>query len=193
VNPEAVVLHPQRPHAPLAVRRALAAVASVEAAVAVGGLCAAAALMLADVAVREGLVPLARALGFDAMAWVPRGLSRYALYGVLISAFAGFAVSTSAGTHLGSGLGQLPLPAALVRQRERIGHALTGLVFAAAAWYAARFVWGSYTSGLRAAFLSWPVWPIQAVLPLALGSSALRSLCYAAWPALRGGEPEPGR
>lgn len=154
----------------------------LESAVAIGGLCAGALLMLVDIALREGLVPLARLAGLDLGAWLPRGLSRYALHGVLISAFAGFAVSSATRTHLGSGLGRIPLPAALARHRERLGDTLTGLVFAAAAGYAALFVWGSYGSGARASFLPWPAWPIQAVLPLALGTSALRYLCFAAWP-----------
>lgn len=180
----AVTARPGHALAPDAVQRTFAALGRVESAAAVGGLCASALLMLVDVAVREGLVPLAQAVGLDASGWLPHGLSRYALYGVLISAFAGFAVSSASGTHLGSGIGQVPLPDWLSRHRARVGHALTGLVFAAAGWYAGQFVWDSYVSGIRAAFLSWPAWPIQAVMPLALGLSALHYLCFAAWPSL---------
>jgi len=77
------------------------------------------------------------------------------------------------------------VPGWVERHRARLGDLLTTLVFAAAAWYAAGFVHASFESGARASFLAWPVWPVQAVMPLAFASSALRFLCFAAWPALR--------
>lgn len=173
------------PAAPAGVRRMLAAWLRLESAVAIGGLGVAAALLTLDILARELLGPLARATGVSVLGQLPPGLSRYALYGILVSAFAGFAVASATGFHLGSGLGGVPVPRWLERHRDRLGDLLTALVFAAFTWYAARFVLASFESGARASFLSWPAWPIQAAMPLAFGASAVRFGCFAAWPALR--------
>jgi TRAP-type C4-dicarboxylate transport system permease small subunit len=176
---------PARPAGPAFVRRWLAVLLRLEGSVAIACLCTASAVILIDCLGRELLQPLARAAGLGRSLELQPGLSRYALYAILVATFAGFSVASATGAHLGSGLGQLALPSRLSRWRERLGDLLTGLVFAAAAWYGMRFVQASFESGARASFLSWPVWPIQAVMPLAMASSGLRFLCFAAWPGLR--------
>jgi len=178
-----------RPAGPDFVRRWLAVLLRLEGSVAIACLCAASVVILIDCVGRELLQPLARAAGLGRSLELQPGLSRFALYAVLVATFAGFSVASATGAHLGSGLGQLALPGRLARWRVRLGDLLTGLVFAAAAWYGLWFVQASFESGARASFLSWPVWPIQAVMPLAMASSALRYLCFAAWPGLR----PPGR
>ena len=176
---------PDGPVGPDLVRRLLAMLLRWESAVAVAGLGIASAVILLDVVGREIVPLLTRAAGLARGFELPHGLSRYALYAILVSTFAGFSVASATGAHLGSGLGQLPLPAWLARRSQRLGDLLTGLVFAAAAWYGLLFVHASFQSGARASFLNWPVWPIQAALPLAMATSALRFLCFAAWPAVR--------
>lgn len=171
--------------APSGIRRTLALLLRLEAGVAIACLVAASAMILLDWLGRELLLPLARAAGLVQGFALQPGLSRYALYAILVATFAGFAVASATGAHLGSGLGQVPMPAWLSQRREQVGNLLTGLVFVAAAWYALRFVQASFESGARASFLAWPVWPLQAALPLAMASSALRFLCFAAWPGLR--------
>lgn len=185
LNPLQHSAPPARPDGPGFVRRCLAGLLRLEAAIAIACLCFASAVILIDCLGRELLQPLARAAGLARALELQPGLSRYALYAVLIATYAGFAVSSATGAHLGSGLGQVPIPRWLADRREQLGDLLTGLVFAAAAWYALRFVMASFESGARASFLSWPVWPIQAAMPLAMATSALRFLCFAAWPGLR--------
>lgn len=176
---------PGQPAAPDLVRRGLAVLLRVECSVAIAGLCVASGVVLFDLLTRELIQPLAMALGLTRGIGLPAGLSHHALYAVLIATYAGFSVASATGAHLRSGLSQVPMPACLARRREQLGDLLTGLVFAAAAWYALRFVQASFDAGARASFVSWPLWPIQAAMPLAMASSALRFLCFAAWPGLR--------
>jgi len=89
--PDERLTPPPAPGAPRAVRRCLAGWLRVEAAIAVAGLGFAAVTLALDIVGRELLGPLARATGLPLIGALPPGLSRYALYGILLSAFAGFA------------------------------------------------------------------------------------------------------
>jgi hypothetical protein len=52
-------------------------------------------------------------------------------------------------------------------------------------WYAVDFVRNSAALGERGMAIPIVVWPIQLILPWMFFSSALRHLCFAAWPALK--------
>ena len=52
-------------------------------------------------------------------------------------------------------------------------------------YFAVLLVMQSYEYQEKAAVLYWQLWPIQLVIPYAFFSTAIRHLCFAAWPVLK--------
>ena len=69
-------------------------------------------------------------------------------------------------------------------QADRFGYVLSAILFAALAAISFKFMMETRHYGIRIPVLGWPLWPVQVVLPLAFGSSALKALAFAVFPAL---------
>ena len=191
--------------APAVVQRLLAGWHRAECALAVAAFAAIAGLMVADVAARDLLVPLAHALGFDGFRLAFPAAPKLALVALAVGTYAGIGVATATATHFVPRLGhgwqgahrveavengreavEIELKyAGYLRRQERAGEVLTAVLWLAAAGYAAVFVAGSQATALRMALLDWPVWPVQLAMPLGFASAALRHLCHGLWPDTR--------
>lgn len=163
-----------------AARRLLGALFALEAAVAGLAFVLLAAALFADVVARE--------LTGNGI-W---GAQRFAVYAMVVAAMLGFAVTTHLNRHLSIEAAQRALPASLGPLVARIGDAVSAAICLFLCYWAVRFVLVSYETQERGMALEILVWPIQAVLPWAFLSAALRHLAFAAWPALKPGPGAPG-
>jgi TRAP-type C4-dicarboxylate transport system permease small subunit len=71
---------------------------------------------------------------------------------------------------------------------DRIGDIVSAAICLFLGYFAWNFVMSSMQLGERGMAIPIQVWPIQLILPWMFGSSALRHIAFATWPALR---PEP--
>jgi hypothetical protein len=171
--------------APAVVHRLLAGWHRAECVLAVSAFAVIALLLVADVAARELVVPMAHALGFGGIRLAFPAAPKMALAALVVGTYAGVGVASATATHFVPRLGHGWFGVQRVAAVERAGEAVTALVWLAAAGYAAVFVAGSHAAGLRIALLDWPAWPVQVALPLGFASAALRHACFAAWPDTR--------
>lgn len=153
--------------------------------VAVAAWAAMAVLLTLDVLGRELLFPLQRALGLPSGAGGLFGASKMALYCLVIGAYAGIGLAAATASHVVPGIGRRLTPRTWDRSVDRLADALTAALLVGAAAAGALLVHGSWSLGLRAPLLQWPLWLVQLAMPLGLLSAALRYAGFAAWPALR--------
>jgi TRAP-type C4-dicarboxylate transport system permease small subunit len=174
-----------RPAAPAAVRRFVDGWYRVECALAVAAFGFIAAVLILDVAGRELLAPLFAGLGIEAGPTGVYGAQKMAVFALVIASYSGIGIAAATAGHIVPRVGHAAVPAAWGAGLDRLADLVSGLFLLGAAWYGLELVRGSYASGLRAAMLQWPVWPVQLAIPLGFASAALRYLCSACWPGLR--------
>ncbi len=160
------------------VERALRALYRFEAGLATAAYTAVAGLLLADVLSRE-------------IAGEPiLGAQKLAVFGAIVASFLGLVLSTAANSHLRPQFADGWFPRVWRPTVARAGDALSGVLFIGFGIVALGYVAESIANNERAAVLYTPLWPVQIVLPYAFFSSALRHLCFAAFPALKP-QPQP--
>ena len=116
------------------------------------------------------------------------GAQRFAVWTTAISGLLGFALVTAERGHLRPQFADGWLPRALDPYMDRIGDVVSAAICLFLGYFAWNFVMSSMQLGERGMAIPIQVWPIQLVLPWMFGSSALRHIAFATWPALR---PEP--
>jgi TRAP-type C4-dicarboxylate transport system permease small subunit len=92
---------------------------------------------------------------------------------------AGFGLASSDGAHLRPRFADNWLPASLAGLIDTAQHALMSLFCGAAAALSTAVVFGSWQLGEVSLDLFVPIWPVQALLPLALFAAAFRHGIYA--------------
>ncbi|RMF97535.1 MAG: TRAP transporter small permease [Gammaproteobacteria bacterium] len=151
----------------------LAGCSRVERAVTFIAFCAVIAVVFADVVSRE--------LTGAGLHWARQA----GVYANLVVVMFGLGLASASGAHLRPRFADGWLPAAWRPWLERIADALMALFCIGFATVAAGVVFDSWQLGERSTVLRTPVWPVQAVIPLAFALVALRHALYAAYPALR--------
>lgn len=139
-------------------------------------------LIFADVAGREFLGPVGRALGFEMGATGVYGAGKMALFLLVIATFAGLSLSVASGAQIVPQVAFKWVPARWSGSIDRLGNLVSAAVFFAMAYYGAIFVISSRSIGTVMPGLDWPVWIIQTAIPIGFASSALRYLTFAIWP-----------
>jgi TRAP-type C4-dicarboxylate transport system permease small subunit len=113
------------------------------------------------------------------------GAQRVSVYAMVVTAMLGFAVTTHLNRHLAIDAATRMLPASAAATIGRLGDLVSAAICLFLAYWSIRFVLASYDNEERGVALDMLVWPIQAVLPWAFASAALRHLAFAAWPDLK--------
>lgn len=149
-----------------------------------------AAILLADVLLREFVGPILRFLRFDPGALGIFASQKLSVFALVIGSFAGIGIATATGSHLVPRVGYGWFPPAWGPALDRIADLITGVFLAGVAYYGFKFVLSSKVTDLRAPVLDWSVWPIQAAIPLGFLSASGRYFIYAIWPSLRPIPPE---
>ena len=133
------------------VPRLLAGWHRAECALAVAAFAAIAGLMVADVAARDLLVPLAHALGFDGFRLAFPAAPKLALVALAVGTYAGIGVATATATHFVPRLGHGWLGAHRLEAVELSGEVLTAVLWLAGAGYSAVVLAGSQAPAHRMA------------------------------------------
>ncbi|SDE61365.1 TRAP transporter small permease [Ruegeria marina] len=141
------------------------------------------ALIFGDVAGREFIGPVGRALGFDLGFTGIYGAGKLALFMLVIGAFAGLGVSVASGAQIVPRIAFAWLPRSWSPHVDRLANLLSGIVFFAVAYYGWVFVSASRDIGTVMPGLDWPVWIIQTAIPVGFASAAIRYVIFAIWPA----------
>ena len=144
-----------------------------------------AAVLVIDVLGRELYGPLMNLLGAKVGPTGLFGSQKLAIFALVIGSFAGIGIATATGVHLLPRLGFAWVPKAWGPKMDRLADIVTGAFLLAVAWYGVLFVLSSKQSGILAAVINQPAWPVQVFIPLGFASAALRYFFFAAWPALR--------
>jgi TRAP-type C4-dicarboxylate transport system permease small subunit len=176
--------------APAAMRRLLAAWHRVECWLAACAFAFIPLVLIGDLAGRVLIGRLLTALGMRAGGTGIFGAAKLAVYALVIGTCAGIGIASVGSAHLLPRIAWRTLPRRWGDVPDRLADVLTALLLAAAAWYGALMVQGSYAIGVLAPMLGWPVWPVQLALPLGFASAALRYGCFALWPDLRARRPD---
>lgn len=113
------------------------------------------------------------------------GAQRLAVYSMVVVAMLGFSLAVGWRAHLGIEIAGKLTPRAWDAAMERIADATAALICVFLAYWAWRFVAGSFADQARGQGLDVLLWPIQSVLVWCFVSSALRHAAFACWPALR--------
>jgi TRAP-type C4-dicarboxylate transport system permease small subunit len=148
-----------------------------------------AVVLIADVAGRELLTPLFKALGITRSAGV-YAAQKMSVYALVVGSFCGVGIATATASHLLPRIGFGWVPESFGPTMNRIADLVTGVFFCGVAWYGWVYVQSSMQAGLRAQAFDIPIWPIQAAIPAGFLSAAVRYFFYAAWPSLRPLPPE---
>lgn len=154
------------------IEKALTRLTWLEAAISITAYAFVAGLLLADVIGRQ-------VFGISIY-----GAQKIAVQATMIAAFMGLTLATSRGSHMRAEAADALVPKRWSTQADRFGYVLSAILFAALAAISFKFMMETRQYGIRIPVLGWPLWPVQVVLPLAFGSSALKSLAFAAFPAL---------
>jgi TRAP-type C4-dicarboxylate transport system permease small subunit len=149
-----------------------------------------AAVLVIDVFGREFYGPLMSLAGMKVGATGLFGSQKLAVFALVIGSFAGIGIATATGVHLLPRVGFRWVPAHWGPAMNRLADIVTGTFLLGVAWYGVEFVLASKQSGILAAVINQPAWPVQAFIPLGFASAALRYFFFAAWPALRPVPPE---
>lgn len=139
-------------------------------------------LIFADVAGRELVGPIGRALGQELGATGVYGAGKMALFLLVIGAFAGLGVSVAAGAQIVPRIAFKWIPASWGPAVDRLGSLVSAVVLFAIAYYGTIFVISSRSIGTVMPGLDWPVWIIQTAIPVGFASAGLRYLVFAIWP-----------
>ncbi len=153
--------------------RFLALLTRVERAVCIAAFIVMALAVFADVAARA-------VLGHGLM-----GALQIGVMGMIVAAFVGAGLASDAGGHLRPRVFDRLIPRALEPAVDRVAEALTALFCAVFAVVALAVTAETARLGDVNPVLGWAVWPVQAVLPVAFASLALRHAVYALRPDLR--------
>ncbi len=153
--------------------RLLAAVSRVEKLLCVAAFTVLVAVLFADVISRE-----ATAAGLH---WA----SQIGVWANVAVVMAGFGLASAGGAHLRPRFLDAVLPDSWETVLGFLQHFLMALFCAAIGVVALLVVVGSYRLGEVEITLFWPVWPVQALLPLAFFAATLRHLIYACYADLR--------
>ena len=113
------------------------------------------------------------------------GAQRLAVWTTAIAGLVGFALVTAEAGHLRPRFLDGVVPKSAGPAFDRFGDLLSAVICIVLGWYAVQFVQSSAALGERGMAIPIKVWPIQLILPWMFLSSALRHLCFAAWPELR--------
>lgn len=167
-------------HAPRSIRRALDAIRHVELAVTCAAFAVLAAVLFADVVVRE--------ITGSGLSWA----RQVGVFANVVVTIVGIGLASASGAHLRPRFADGWVPRAWDPWLVRIGELLTALFCLAFAWLALSVVRETYALDERSVVLRLVVWPFQAVLPAAFVLAALRHACYGLWPALRPAERGEG-
>ncbi len=167
-------------HAPTPVRRALEAIRRVELTVTCAAFAVLAAVIFADVVVRETTG--------SGLSWS----RQIGVFANVVVTIVGIGLASASGAHLRPRFADGWLPAAWDPWLTRIGELLTAVFCAVFAWIALGVVQETYELDERSVVLRLVVWPFQAVLPAAFALAALRHACYGIWPGLRPAERGEG-
>ncbi len=154
------------------IEKALSRLTWLEAAISVTAYAFVAGLLLADIIGRQ-------VFGISIY-----GAQKIAVQATMIAAFMGLTLATSRGSHMRAEAADALIPKRWSEQADRFGYVLSAILFAALAAVSFKFMMETRKYGMNIPVLGWPMWPVQVVLPLAFGSSALKSLAFAAFPAL---------
>ena len=148
-----------------------------------------AVVLIVDVAGRELLTPIFKALDLRVSAGI-YAAQKMCVYALVVGSFCGIGVATATASHLVPRVGFGWVPERFGAAMNRLADAVTGLFFCGVAWYGWVYVQSSMQAGLRAQAFDMPIWPIQLAIPVGFLSAALRYFFFAAWPALRPRPPE---
>jgi TRAP-type C4-dicarboxylate transport system permease small subunit len=148
-----------------------------------------AALLVLDVAGRELLGPVFKALDIKSSTSL-YGAQKLSVYALVLASFCGIGIATATGSHLVPRVGFGWIPQSWGPRMDRVADVLTGLFMIGVAWYGWVFVQSTMGTGLRTPTFAVPVWPFQMAIPLGFLSAAVRYFIYAAYPALRPLPPE---
>jgi TRAP-type C4-dicarboxylate transport system permease small subunit len=146
-------------------------------------------VLILDVAGRELLGPIYKALDLKGSPGI-FAAQKMCVYALVIGSFCGVGVATATGSHLLPRVGFGWVPESFGPTMNRIADVVTGLFFCGVAWYGWVYVQSSMQAGLRAQAFDMPIWPIQLAIPAGFLSAGLRYFFFAAWPALRPLPPE---
>jgi TRAP-type C4-dicarboxylate transport system permease small subunit len=113
------------------------------------------------------------------------GAQRLAVWTTAIAGLVGFALVTAEAGHLRPRFADGWLPKAAEPHIDRVAEIISAAICIFLGWYAVDFVRNSAALGERGMAIPILVWPIQLILPWMFFSSALRHLCFAAWPVLK--------
>jgi TRAP-type mannitol/chloroaromatic compound transport system permease small subunit len=148
-----------------------------------------AVVLIIDVAGRELLGPIYKALDLKGSPGV-FAAQKMSVYALVIGSFCGIGVATATGSHLLPRIGFGWVPESFAPTMNRIADVVTGVFFCGVAWYGWVYVQSSMQAGLRAQAFDMPIWPIQLAIPVGFLSAGLRYFFFAIWPALRPLPPE---
>ena len=175
--------------APAGARAIVAGWHRLECLIAVAAFGFIAVVLILDVAGRELLGPLYKALDLKGSPGI-FAAQKMCVYALVIGSFCGVGVATATGSHLLPRIGFGWIPESFGPTMNRIADLLTGVFFSGVAWYGWVYVESSMQAGLRAQAFDMPIWPIQLAIPVGFLSAGLRYFFFAAWPALRPLPPE---
>lgn len=151
----------------------LAGLARFESTVAILAYIVVAGIIFGDVLAREL---------FGKSIW---GAQRLAVYATIVAGYCGFGLATAQGTHLRPRFADHWIPARWDAVMNRVADLVTAAALSSMACFAFVFFHESYSLDSKAPVLDWRVWPVQGVIPLAFGLSALRHAIFALYPAHR--------
>jgi TRAP-type C4-dicarboxylate transport system permease small subunit len=132
-----------------------------------------------------GLLLMVDVLGREFFGASLFGAQKMAVYAAIVAGFLGMALATASAAHLRPAFMDGFIPEGREALVDRIGDAISAVIYLVLAWVAIGFVGETMAAGDRAAVLYWTLWPIQLVIPYAFVSCALRHLAFAWRPALR--------
>lgn len=151
--------------------------------IAFGGI---AVILVYDVLVREAVIPLLTAAGFEARHLVLFGSQKIALFLLMWGAFAGIGIATWVGAQLVPKVAFKAVPEAWNDRMNRIADLVTTLFLIGVTIVASIFVAESFQSGqIASGGVRVQVWLVQLAIPVGFASAALRYLAFLIWPDLR--------
>lgn len=154
------------------IARFLVGLSWMEAALAVVAYALVAGLLLADV------------LGRQFFGTSIYGAQKVAVMATIVAAFMGLSLATGRGSHLRAEAMDRMVPRRFSAMADRLGQLVSFAIFTALTWYSVQFALGTRDLGLRLPVLGWQMWPMQLVLPLAFGLSAIKVFLFFLFPAL---------
>lgn len=175
--------------APTGAKRIVDAWHRAECVIAVAAFGFIAVVLIVDVAGRELLTPIFKALDIRVSAGI-YAAQKMCVYALVVGSFCGVGVATATGSHLLPRVGFGWVPKDFGPTMDRIADLVTGLFFCGVAWFGWVYVASSMQAGLRMQAFNLPIWPVQLAIPLGFLSAAVRYFFFAAWPALRPLPPE---